>query len=191
VAQVAITKTDLNGYLKRVRRRIEKNPDSAAWGQLESRWTAVVEHAKGVVASFQSGKAGARYARKAAEEVLKVAEAATPRDVIETVLAIFVMQELDPRRFRSDPGFRFQLVRRVRALADVNAGQRWDQKADKVRRVYRELTPRAVATIGQWLADALGGAGVQLGRLEARDIEKGQQERQERQALWGALEELK
>jgi hypothetical protein len=54
--------------------------------------------------------------------------------------------------------------------------------------VYRELTPRAVATIGQWLADALGGAGVQLGRLEARDIEKGQQERQ---ALWGALEELK
>ena len=108
--------------------------------------------------------------------------------MIETVLAVYVMQELDPRRFRSDPGFRFQLVRRVRALADVNAGQRWDHKADKVRRVYRELTPRAVATIGQWLADALGGAGVQLGRLEARDIEKAQQEKQ---ALWGALEALK
>ena len=68
--------------------------------------------------------------RKAAEEVLKVAEVATPRDVIETVLAVFVMQELDPRRFRSDPGFRFQLVRRMRALADVSAGQRWDHKAD-------------------------------------------------------------
>ena len=58
-----------------------------------------------VVASFQSGKPGARYARKAAEEVLKVAEAVPPRDVIETVLAVFVMQELEPRRFRSDPGF--------------------------------------------------------------------------------------
>jgi hypothetical protein len=55
--------------------------------------------------------------RKAAEEVLKVAEEATPRDVIETVLAMSMMEELDRRRFRSDPGFRFQLVRRgVRAL---------------------------------------------------------------------------
>jgi hypothetical protein len=188
VAQVAISKADLKGYLKLVRQRIAKNPESPAWDQLEARWTAVVGHAKGVVASFQSGKPGARYVRKAAEEALKVAEGVTPREVIETVLAVFVMQELDPRRFRSDPGFRFQLVRRVRALADMNAGQRWDHKAEKVRRVYRELTPRAVATIGQWLADALGGAGVQLGRLEVRDIEKAQQEKQ---ALWGALEELK
>jgi hypothetical protein len=54
--------------------------------------------------------------RKAAEEVLKVAEAAAPRDVIETVMAMSMMEELDRRRFRSDSGFRFQLVRRVRAL---------------------------------------------------------------------------
>ena len=79
------------------------------------------------------------------------------------VLAVYVMQELDPRRFRSDPGFRFQLVRRVRALADVNAGQRWDDKAEKVRRVYRELTPRAVATMGQWLAEALAGRAFSSG----------------------------
>jgi hypothetical protein len=188
VAQEAISKADLKGYLKLVRQRIEKNPDSAAWGQLEARWLAVVEHAKGVVAAFHSGKAGTRYVRKAAEEVLKVAEAAPWRDVVETVLAVFVMQELDPRHFRSDPGFRFQLVRRVRALADVNAGQRYDHKSDRVRRVYRELTPRAVATIGQWLADSFGAAGIQLGQLELRAIEKA---KQERQALWGALEELK
>jgi hypothetical protein len=69
-----------------------------------------------VVAAFRAGKAGARYVRKAADEVLKVAEAATPRDVIETVLAMSMMEELDRRRFRSDSGFRFQRVRRVRAL---------------------------------------------------------------------------
>ena len=44
--------------------------------------------------------------RKAADEVIKVAEAATPRDVIETALAMSMMEELDRRRFRSDPGFR-------------------------------------------------------------------------------------
>jgi hypothetical protein len=178
----------LKTYLKRVRQRIAKNPDSAAWGQLEARWLAVVEHAKSVIAAFHSGKAGVRYVRKAAEEVIKVGEAATPRDVVETVLAVFVMQELDPRRFRSDPGFRFQLVRRLRALADVNAGQRYDHRSGKVRRVYRELTPRAVATIGQWLADTFGGPGIQLARLEVRDIEKVTQERQE---LHSALSELK
>jgi hypothetical protein len=188
VAQEAISKAELKTYLKRVRQRIAKNPESQAWGQLEARWLAVVEHAKGIVAGFQAGRAGTRYVRKAAEEVLKVAAVATPRDVVETVLAVFMMQEFDPRRFRSDPGFRFQLVRRVRALADVNAGQRYDHRSGKVRRVYRELAPRAVATIGQWLADMIGAAGVHVARLEVRDIEKA---KQERQALWGALAELK
>jgi hypothetical protein len=78
VAQEAISKVELKTYLKRVRQRIAKNPDSPAWGQLEGRWLAVVEHANGVVAEFRAGKAGARYVRKAADEVLKVAEAATP-----------------------------------------------------------------------------------------------------------------
>jgi hypothetical protein len=43
VAQEAISKADLKGYLKRVRQRIEKNPDSPAWGQLEARWLAVAQ----------------------------------------------------------------------------------------------------------------------------------------------------
>jgi hypothetical protein len=141
-----------------------------------------------VGAAFRAGKAGARYVRKAADEIIKVAEAATPRDVIETVLAMCMMEELDRRRFRSDAGFRFQLVRLVRALADVSAGRKYDHRSGKVRRVYRELTPRAVATIGQWLADMIGEAGIHLAQLEVRDIEEA---KQKQQALWSALEELK
>ena len=109
MAQEAISKAELGTYLKRVKQRIAKNPDSPAWGQLEGRWLAVVEHAKGVVAEFRAGRAGARYVRKAADEVLKIAAVATPRDVIETVLAMSMMEELDRRRF-----CRFQLVRRAR-----------------------------------------------------------------------------
>jgi hypothetical protein len=177
VAQEAISKAELKGYLKRVRQRIEKNPDNPAWGQLEARWLAVVEHAKGILSDFQAGKAGASYARRAATEVLKAAEAAQPRDVIEVLLAMYVMEELEQRRFRSDPGFRFQLVRRVRALADVNAGTRYDYKSNKVRRVYREMSPRAVATMGQWLADTLGGAGARLAKMEREDQERQDRER--------------
>jgi hypothetical protein len=66
VAQKPITKADLKGYLKLVRQRIEKNPDSPAWGQLEARWLAVVEHANGVLAAEKVGRAGVRHARGAA-----------------------------------------------------------------------------------------------------------------------------
>lgn len=66
VAQEAISKAELETYLKRVRQRITKNPDSPAWGQLEARWLAVVEHAKGVLAAEKVGRAGVRHARGAA-----------------------------------------------------------------------------------------------------------------------------
>jgi len=187
VEQQGITSADLKPYLARVRARIEKNPESAAWGQLDRRWLAVVDHARSVIAYFESGKAGQRYERKAAHEVIKITDATTPRDVVETVLAMFMMQELEPRRFRTDAAFRFQLVRRVRALADMSAGQYYDHKTNKVRRVYRELSPRAMAVIGQWLAEALGVAGVHLARLEQRDEER---QRNERLELHKALEEL-
>jgi hypothetical protein len=177
VAQEAISKAELKTYLKLVRQRIEKNPDNPAWGQLEARWQSVVEHANGILNGFREGKAGASYARRAATEVLKIAESAQPRDVIQVLLAMYVMEELEKRRFRSDPGFRFQLVRRVRALADVNAGTRYDYKSNKVRRVYREMSPRAVATMGQWLADTLGGAGARLAKMEREDQERQDRER--------------
>lgn len=187
VTQRGITARDLNGPLKRVRARIAKNAESPAWGQLEGRWRAVVEHAREVIARFESGRAGAVYERRAAIEVVKIAEVAEPREVVEVVLAMFVMLELEPRRFADDRGFRFQLVRRVRALGDVSAGRFYDHTSGKVRRVYRELTPRAVAVIGQWLAAALGGAGVHVAGLERRDLEA---KDVERQALHAALEAM-
>ena len=64
MAQEGVSKADLKVHLKQVRQRIEKNPDSAAWAQLEDRWTAIVEHAKGIVATHRSGHVGStRYVR--------------------------------------------------------------------------------------------------------------------------------
>jgi hypothetical protein len=187
VDQEGITAADLKPYLSRLKRHIEKNRESPAWGQLDGRWLAVVDHAMSVLASFERGNAGPVYERRAAHEIVKLAEATQPRAVIEIALAMFIMQEREPRRFRSDAAFRAQLVRRVRALGDVNAGVYYDHTTDKMRRTYRELSPRAVAVIGQWLAEALGGAGVHLARRERADEER---QRNERLGLYKALEEL-
>jgi len=63
-----------------------------------------------------------RYKRLAAYELRRLADHVTPERVIETVLAIYLMQDQDPRRFRSDTVFWTQLVRRVRGLTKANAG---------------------------------------------------------------------
>jgi hypothetical protein len=165
-------RAQLKPHLAAIRARIKKNENSPAWSQLEGRWLTVVDHARSIIAAYHSGKAGSAQERRAANEVLKVAEAARPRQVIEVVLAMYVTEGQDPRRFRSDTAYRFPLVRRTRALADVNAGLRYDHRSDKVRRVYRELTPKAVRIIGQWLADAIGGAGVHLANLEREDHDR-------------------
>jgi hypothetical protein len=107
--------------------------------------------------------------------------------VVETALAMFMLQELEPRRFRSDEAFRTQLVRRVRGLTEVNAGEYYDHASGKTKRAYRELTPRATAVLGLWLAEAFGGAGLHLARLELTEWEKKNEERRE---LHKALSEL-
>ncbi len=145
----------------------------------------VVGHAKDIV-----GQRGVRIRHEyiAAREVVTLGETVPPRDVVVCVLAMFVMWEMDHRRFRTDDAFRTQLARRVRRLTEANATFYFDPVADKGKRVYRDLAPRAAKVFAGWLAEAFGGAGLHLGRLEIRDIEKGKQDRLEMRA---ALAELK
>ena len=70
-----------------------------------------------------------------------------------------MLEQEEPRRFRSDDGFRFQLARRVRALTDVNQGTWYDHWAQRVKRVYRDTAPKTTACIGE-LTDALWSAAV-------------------------------
>jgi len=187
VDQKGVTEADLASYRRLVRARIEKNPASPLWGQLAGRWQTLVEHAQGIQAAHERGQTGYVFERKAAQEVIKLAGDVEARMVVETALAMYVLEADQPRRFRSDAAFRAQLVRRVRGLTDVNVGTFWDDEAGKVKRVYKDLAPRAVVVMAQWLAEAFGPAGAHLAKLEERDRQKQQDEQQE---LRKALEEL-
>jgi hypothetical protein len=179
VDQDGVTKAHLNPYLERVRARIGRNPDSPAWSHLGNRWRALVGYAQGILAEQRQGRAGFRHERIAAEEVIKLASAVEPHQVMEAALAMVVMQELDPSRFRSDQAFRTQLVRRIRGLSDLNAGTYYDHGSGKLKRVYRDITPRATAVLGHWLVETFGVAGLQLARLEIAEQSKTASERQE------------
>jgi hypothetical protein len=186
VDQQTVTKKELAFYTKLVQARIDKNPNSPAWERLDDVWTRVVAHAKVIVA--RRGEARIRHEYIAAREVVTLGDTVPPREVVACALAMFAMWEMDQRRFRTDDAFRTQLARRVRRLTEANAAFYFDPVADKGKRVYRDLTPRAAKVFAGWLADAFGVAGIQLARLELADIER---RKVDRQALRSALEELK
>jgi hypothetical protein len=170
-AQQAVTKPQLVPYLKTSRRRIKKNADSPLWPALEARWEALVAYCKGQLAEHRTGRPFVRHAGQAAVALVKIAEDVKPRDVIETLIALYLMQDQEPRRFRSDAAFRAQLVRRVRALTERNVGVYWNETDGRNKRVYRDLPPRASAVMGQWLAEAFGSAGLKVALLERNETE--------------------
>lgn len=187
-AQTSITVHELRPYMARVRARRAKNKSSEVWSILATRWEAVESHSRGIVERYASGATSIRHERMAAQAVVSMAGSVPAEKVVHTVLAMYLLAQDRPNRFQSDRAFRFELVRRVRGLSDVNAGTYWDQKAGRSRRVYRDLPPRVVEVLGQWLAEAFGGAGLALAGKEREDAERAAQEHQRLAAALGDLQ---
>jgi hypothetical protein len=174
IGQTGITKADLKVYRHIVEARLEKNKDKPLLNQLEARWGALITYVESVREEARS-KPMVRFRREASIETLRIDNNVKPTDVIETVLALYIMQDQEPRRFKSDQAFRTQMVRRVRGLTRLNADAWTDAKTGKRKLVYRDLSQRTVTIMGGWIAEALGSAGVMFARLERKDHEKKQE----------------
>jgi hypothetical protein len=185
--QTGITVHDLRPYVARVKARQSSNRGSDVWDILAARWEALADHSARTVERFASGAPSIRHERLAAQQVTTLSANVPAEKVVQTALAMYLMAGDRPSRFQSDRAFRFELVRRVRGLTDVNAGSYWDHKAARSRRVYRDLPPRVVEVLGQWLADVFGGAGLVLASKEREDAQKAAHEHQR---LTTALEGL-
>ena len=99
----------------------------------------------------------------------------------ETVAWVTLMMlTIEPRTFRSDEAFWIQLARRV-----LHVGERWDHARQRVKRHYRELSPKAALFLGHWLATTLGVGG--LARIEQAERDRKASESRE---LHDALSKL-
>jgi hypothetical protein len=156
----------LKPYIELVRKRFQANPDSNAMAETEKRWFDLIRQCQSVVVSYYQGHPSQRNRREASQELIKIAEEVSTVDVIETVLAMYLLADSDPRRFRSDEAFLYQVVRRVRALTEVNVGRWYDYKTQRNKRVYRDLTPKTTQQMGTMLISTLGVAGLCMARLE-------------------------
>jgi hypothetical protein len=161
-----------------------KNKASPLWAHLDSLWASVVAEARGDADRC----VGNRYQRNAAREILNIDADSTPREIVVTTLAMFMLWHDMPSRFRSDAAFRLQLARRVRALSGRHIGHWYDHRTGKQKRIYREMTPKAGDIIGQKLSIAFGAVGFRLALLDERDREEA---RKAKDAIETAIKELK
>jgi len=62
-----------------------------------------------------------------------------------------MLREEQPYRFTSQRGWAFELVRAFRKQTDIAWGRYWDNKNNRSKTVYREITPRCVEAIAALL----------------------------------------
>ncbi|MDV2968851.1 hypothetical protein RZ532_22985 [Nitratireductor aquimarinus] len=179
-----MTLTELKPFLARVRARIAKNDDSPLWPHLENLWRDIVSDARQEV----TRPVGNRYQRSAANELLNVDADSSPMEIIVTTLAMHVFWHDRPSRFRSDSAFWLQLARRVRALTSRHCGLRYDHETGRDKRIYREMTPKAGAIIGQKLSSTFGAVGFQFAALDNREKEEADKAKD---AITNAIRELR
>lgn len=182
--QVPITLRHLEPHLAAVKGWQKRNADSPAWAILASRWEALADRARSILAGRDAGHAFQSHAARTAELLLQVVDAAKSEEVTTMALALYLLREAKPSLFPEDRGFLFTLARRVRKLSPLAVGNYWSQKDQRMTAVYRDPPPQVTAVLGQWLAECFGSAGLQLAGLERQ---RAQREAQERHRLADAL----
>jgi hypothetical protein len=165
-----------------------KNPGNPTWALLERRWEALTAHAETTLNRYATGAPAISYERDTAKQLITLRDTVAADKVIDVSLAIFAFSQQQPSRFKSDRALAFQLSRRVRALADVNTGSAWSAKDGRVKRTYRDISPRVLDCLAASLMTAFGVAGLRLAELEMKDALGANAERQE---LHDALKEMK
>ena len=186
--QKGVTVHELQPFIERVTARRAKNPASPTWPLLQRRWEALTGHAEATLQAYSTGAPAVSYERQTAEQLMVLRDNAPGDAVIDVALAMFAMGEQRPGRFKSDKAFGFQLSRRVRGLARVNAGSHKNARTGRTKLTYKDTPPRVLDCLAESLKVAFGVAGMRLAELEMKEVESMKSERQQ---LHEALKDLK
>lgn len=186
--QEGVTVYELQPFIERITARRTRNPVNPTWALLERRWQALTGHAESTLATYSTGVPAVSYERQTAEQLMVLRDNVPSETVIDAALAMFALGEQRPGRFKSDKAFGFQLSRRVRGLARVNAGSHLNVKTGSMKLTYKDTPPRVLDCLAESLKVAFGVAGMRLAELEKKEAEGVKSERQQ---LHEALKDLK
>jgi len=171
-AQSGITCERLRPHVELLRSYIARHGGPAAWAKLEAVVASATRDALGVAAEAQAGKPFHRWGGLAAGEFIRVAQTAHPRRIIETVAAMRMLQECEPRAFQSDKAVWVQTSRRFRCLSSATKRTYWGVADGKRKTVTRDLRSDVAVMLGRMLHEALGDVGRRV--LAGNEAEHGQ-----------------
>ena len=186
--QQTIRVTDLKVYRHTVSGILDRNKNGKIMAVMTANWEKVIAYARGELEQYRKGRPSQRQLRRTCEELVKLADGATVRDLLEVGLAMFLMREWDGRKFTSDRGFTFQLTRRVRALTDLNVGTHYNHVTGKVHRTYRDLPPKVTSLLADVLIGYLSRAAAHVISIAKKDWEEEQRKSYEVDEAFAELE---
>jgi hypothetical protein len=135
-----------------VERIIERNESGKIEAGLIELKAILERSAKEVLMDFyKKGRTVSRYWVKANSELLRVLQSSSPIQIGVALAAVCLLEREQPHMFVSDRGFRFQMVRRFRALADMNTGSYYNHKTGRLHRVYKDTSPKAIEHMAEIL----------------------------------------
>lgn len=161
--------SELKPYRQIIAQRTRRNANNPVWEILRANWAALADHSRAYHAGMQRGEPYNRTDARVHQEVIKLDISVASEDIANVVMALYLYRKQRPTRFPSEEAFRFQLVRRVMRLTEVNVGVSFNQSTQRAVRVYRDLPPRATRRLGQFLIEVYGAAGEYVAGLEAAE----------------------
>jgi hypothetical protein len=168
--QAAITRQELKPLAAAARRIIARDLSGRLQGVLARLHSSLQDFATGVLSDIEHGQRVPKWTLRGVEQVVKVMTATDPVECACVVSSVFMLCEEQPRRFASQRGFQFELVQAFRKQIDTSWGRYWDEKTNRSKTVYVEITPRCVEAIAAILIHTYA-------KLASRIITLYQQER--------------
>ncbi len=188
--QLAITLRDLRVYLAQTdailkRNEVASKDDKVKLDAIDARWDLLVRTCSDLLTS---PRAQEDWKRTAASLIVKLAEEVSARNVWRTVVAMYLMRRDQPRTFRSDRAFHFQLQRRVRTLGTINSGTYYDHKTGKTKKVFKDHPQKTLHQIGLWLEQTLGPVGIHFCHVLDREEETRKKAQEDFRAALASIE---
>ncbi len=132
-----------------VERLIERDASGKIKAGLDRLKGILQAEAMGVYMDFyERGRAMNKRWVDACTEILHVLKATDSIRPAVIMASMFLLWLEAPSRFVSDRAFYFQLVRAFRSLAPRNIGSYYNYKTGKVKRVYKNLSPKIMELMG-------------------------------------------
>jgi hypothetical protein len=170
--QARITKKDVRPYVRRARQIIERDTSGRIEAALREIHTILKDHTGSVVMDAERGRWVSKWEARSARETLNVLSDTDPVECGLTVGAMFLLRLHDPRLFKTDRGFVFQLVRQFRALTDLSYGSFYNYRTGKTKKTYRDLPAQAVHRMGRLVIEAYARFGGHLLQAERSECER-------------------